>query len=341
MADGPKRILVIKHGALGDIVLALGPFAAIREHHGDAHIVLLTTAPYVDFLKDCRYFDEIWIDSKPKAWQPGGWWALRRTLRAGRFERVYDLQHTDRTAMIYRLLTNPRPEWSGIIGGASHPHTNPDRDSMHTIERQAEQLAAAGIAETPDTDLSWLPEADLSRHLLADRIALLVPGGSPHRPRKRWPASRYASLGNWLSARGLQPVLIGTLSESHIIDDIDDRVPGVANLCNDTSFAAIVTLARRAEVAIGNDTGPMHLIAAAGCASLVLFSDDSVPQQTAPRGAHVHSLQVLRLETLAAAKVISAIKTLVPDSEPPRTEAVGTPKKETQTPRLDGAAPGG
>lgn len=320
MAGGPQRILVIKHGALGDIVLALGPFAAIREHHAKAHIVLLTTAPYASLLADSRYFDEIWIDDKPKVWQPGGWLTLRRTLRAGRFDRVYDLQHTDRTATIYRMLGHPKPEWSGIVRGASHPHTNPDRDSMHTIERQAEQLAAAGIANTPATDLSWIPEAELSRHLLADRIALLVPGGSPHRARKRWPAKRYASLGKWLSARGLQPVLLGTLTEGRIIEDIDDRVPGVANLCNDTSFAAIVTLARRAEVAIGNDTGPMHLIAAAGCPSLVLFSDDSVPQQTAPRGAKVHSLQVPRLELLAAAKVIAAAATLAPGLEPPRPE---------------------
>jgi ADP-heptose:LPS heptosyltransferase len=318
MASDPKRILVVKHGALGDIVLALGPFAAIRAHHEGAHIVLLTTTPFARFLKGCRYFDEIWIDDKPKAWQLGGWLTLRRTLRDGRFERVYDLQHTDRTRMIYRLLGNPRPEWSGIIRGASHPHTNPGRDSMHTIERQAEQLAAAGIAATPETDLAWLPETDTSRFLLADRIALLVPGGSPDRPRKRWPAQRYASLSKWLSARGLQPVLIGTLVESPIIEEIDDRVRGVANLCNDTSLAAIVALARRAEVAIGNDTGPMHLIAAAGCPSLVLFSDDSVPGQTAPRGANVRSLQVPQLEFLAAAKVIAEVSNLVPSIMPPR-----------------------
>ena len=332
MADGRTRILVIKHGALGDIVLALGPFAAIRDHDADAHIVLLTTAPYAALLKDCRYFDEIWIDDKPKAWQPGGWWALRRALRAERFDRVYDLQHTDRTAMIYRLLGRPRPEWSGIIRRASHPHTNAARDSMHTIERQAEQLAIAGIAETSDTDLSWLPEADLSRHLLADRIALVVPGGSPHRPRKRWPVSRYAALGNWLSARGLQPVLLGTLTEGQIIEEIDDRVPGAANLCNDTPLAAIVTLARRAEVAIGNDTGPMHLIAAAGCPSLVLFSDKSVPAQTAPRGASVRSLQVPRLETLPTAKVIAALLALVPSLEPVRPEGAGDGEGTDATP---------
>ena len=45
------RILVIKLGALGDVVLALGPFAAIRDAHPDAHITLLTTVAYADLMR--------------------------------------------------------------------------------------------------------------------------------------------------------------------------------------------------------------------------------------------------------------------------------------------------
>ena len=47
---GAAAILVVKLGALGNVVLSLGPFAAIRRHHADAHITLLTTAPYADWL---------------------------------------------------------------------------------------------------------------------------------------------------------------------------------------------------------------------------------------------------------------------------------------------------
>ena len=65
MPDTPSRILVIKLGALGDIVLALGPFAAIRRDHPDAHVTLLTTRPYVEFLKPSEYFDDIWVDDRP------------------------------------------------------------------------------------------------------------------------------------------------------------------------------------------------------------------------------------------------------------------------------------
>ena len=323
-----ERILVIKHGALGDIVLATGPFKAIRAHHPDAHIVLLTSTPFVKPLKKSGWFDEIWVDDRPNPWHLVEWWRMRRILRNAHFMRVYDLQHTDRTGLYYRMMGQPRPEWSGIARGASHRHENPARDSMHTIERQAEQLAVAGINETPPADVSWLT-AGVSRHLVKEPFALLVPGGAKHRPKKRWPVSRYTLLANWLSGRGLQPVLIGGLQESAIMEEIEGRTRGTLNLCNDTSLAAIAELGRRAAVAVGNDTGPMHVIAAAGCPCVVLFSGDSVPQQTAPRGETVVVVQEERLTSLRIAPVLGAVYQAVPHLRPAAQENE-TPPAETR-----------
>ena len=78
----PERILVIRLGALGDFVMSLGPFAAIRAHHASAHITLLTTAPYAELGRACGAFDEVWVDTRPSPWQVGGWLALRAKLLA-------------------------------------------------------------------------------------------------------------------------------------------------------------------------------------------------------------------------------------------------------------------
>ena len=59
-AENAERILVIKLGALGDVVQATGPFAAIRAHHPDAHITLLTSPAYRDFLSASDWFDAFW-----------------------------------------------------------------------------------------------------------------------------------------------------------------------------------------------------------------------------------------------------------------------------------------
>ncbi len=290
-----ERILVIKLGALGDVVLALGPMAAIRQHHHGARITALTGAPYAGLLAASPYVDEVWTDTKPRFWQVGVWRALRRRLRDAGFTRVYDLQTSDRSSFYFQLMgPEPRPEWSGIATSCSHPHRNPDRDRLHTVDRQADQLRLAGIAAVPPPDLSWLT-ADIQRFGLTAPYALLVPGGAETRPRKRWPTARFAALASSLAVQGIQPVILGTVPERPLADTIRAACPSARDLIGETNFAEIAALARGARVAVGNDTGPMHLIAAAGCPSIVLFSDDSDPALCAPRG----KVSVLRRPDLA------------------------------------------
>lgn len=299
-----RRVLVIKLGALGDFVQAFAPFAAIREHHPQAEITLLTTRPYAELAAVSPYFDHVWIDAKPKMWQIGKVLDLRRRLRDAGFDRVYDLQTSDRSSWYFRLL-GPGVEWSGIAKGCSHPHANPRRDFMHTAERQAEQLAMAGIPQASPPDLSWITP-DPHRFSLPRPYALLCPGGAPHRPAKRWPAQRFAAMSTWLAERGVTPVLLGTDKEQAEIDSIRALCPAAVSLAGRTGFVDILGLAREALAALGNDTGPMHLIAAASCPSVVLFSYESDPALCAPRG-RVTVLRVPDLADLECGEVEAAL----------------------------------
>lgn len=294
--DRAERILVIKLGALGDFVQALGPAAAIRRHHPNARITLLTTRPFADLARASGYFDEIWIDERAPFWRVGGWWRLRWRIRARHFGRAYDLQTSDRTGFYFLMLgPGARPQWSGIAPGASHRHDDPRRISMHTLDRQADQLRLAGITDVSAPDLSFLA-ADLGRFALPSAYVLLVPGGAAHRPAKRWPVESYAALARWLLGRGCVPVILGGPDESALAAKLAAEAPGSLDLTGKTSFAEIAGLARGARAAVGNDTGPMHLIAAAGCPVLVLFSADSDPALCAPRGRRV---AILRRPALA------------------------------------------
>ncbi|MBM3557619.1 MAG: glycosyltransferase family 9 protein, partial [Alphaproteobacteria bacterium] len=194
------------------------------------------------------------------------------------------------------------PEWSGIASGCSHPHANPHRDLMHTVERQAEQLAMAGIVATPQADLAWV-QADVARFGLATPYALLVPGGSKHRPAKRWPVSRYGEIAAHVKAKGVSPVVLGGPDEA----DLVRRIPGAIDLTGKTGFGDIVVLARGAKVAIGNDTGPMHLIAAAGCPAIVVFAAESDPALCAPRGRAVTVIRRATLAGLATEEVMALL----------------------------------
>jgi ADP-heptose:LPS heptosyltransferase len=293
-------ILVIKLGALGDFVQALGPFAAIRNHHRADRVTLLTTPPYAAFARASGIFDRIETCGRPQAFDPLGWIKLFRVLNGG-YERVYDLQTSDRSSFYRNLMGFPfsrPPQWSGIAAGASHPHDNRQRDFMHTVDRQREQLAIAGIKDVPEVDIGWA-KADVRRFNLKPPYVLMVPGGSAHRPEKRWPPGRFGTLARRLVAAGITPVLLGTRDETALLKSIASSAVGTRNLAGQTDLLEIAVLARGARAAVGNDTGPMHLIAATGVPVVVLFSKASDPALCAPRGPMGEvGITVLRADSL-------------------------------------------
>lgn len=303
-------VLVIKLGALGDLVQALGPMAAIRRHHPNQPIVCLTAPSFVELVGATGLADEIWADARPSLFDAAGWLRLRRRLRRAGFARVYDLQTSDRSGWYFCLFwPGPWPEWSGIAQGCSHPHADPARDLLHTIERQRAQLALAGIADVPMTDLSDMAHRlDTTRFTLPKCFALVVPGGSAHRPEKRWPIDRYTALACALVERGLTPVVIGGAEEKGIASAIIAACPSTIDLAGRTSLVDLVAIAGRAAQAIGNDTGPMHVAAAVGCPSLVLFSRASDPTLCQPRGARVDIIRRGNLADLAIDEVLETLR---------------------------------
>ena len=317
-----SRILVIKLAALGDVVQAFPAFARIRQAHPDAHVTLLTTPPYASLAAASPCFDAIETDGRPA--NLADTVAMLKRLRHARYERVYDLQTSTRSSAYFLALWPRPPQWSGIAPFCSHPHANRARNTMHTLEREADQLHDAGIwpdapvarGTAPAPDLSFMladpaPERRPEHFGLAAPYALLIPGASAHRPGKRWPAERYEAVAAALLAQGLGVALIGGPAEAAIGREITARAPGAVDLTGATDYAQIAGLAARAALVVGNDTGPTHLAAAAGAPTLVLFSAESDPGLCAPRGRRVDILQAPRLVDLAVEPVLDAARKLM------------------------------
>lgn len=301
---GLHRILVIRLGALGDFVQSFGPFQAIRAAHPTARITLLTTAPFVELARLAPWFDGVECDPRPAWSNIPALLAFRQRLRG--YDRVYDLQTSGRTARYYTLAGCPKT-WCGHVGRSSLAHTNPWRNDMHTRTRQRDQLRRAGIADVPVPDVSWL--TGLGPHL-EQPYGLIVPGASPHRPAKRWPVRRYAELACRMESQGLRPVIVGSKAEQPLAATILRASPQALDLTGRTTLPELAGLAARAQVAVGNDTGPMHLAALMGCPSVVLFSAESNPALTAPLGrgpGQVCVLCVRDLATLSVNRVAAAL----------------------------------
>jgi ADP-heptose:LPS heptosyltransferase len=303
-----RKILVIKLSALGDFVQALGPAAAIRRHHAADEITLLTTRAFAALAQQSGFFDKIAIDNRPKLFELASWAALRRVMRGGRFDRVYDLQTSDRSSLYsWLFLPAHRPQWSGIAWHCSHPHANLRRDRQHTIDKQAEQLLMAGIYPTP------LPACGGSSQPLPaglEQLAyfLMIPGSSPRRPEKRWPAWRYGELARrLLEATGTLPVIIGARGEEPLAAEIRRACPEAIDLVGRTGLTRLADLADEAAFTVGNDTGATHIAAAGGHPVIVLFSDASEPSRCAPRGREIHILTSARLDDLLVDRVFAQV----------------------------------
>lgn len=311
-------ILVIKHGALGDMLLATAAFAAIRAHHPDRPIVLLTSSPFVALAKCMPYFDEVWVDNRPKWWRWLAWFRVWRMLQghgpSGRvtIERVYDLQGSERTAWYHRLLVHP-PEWFGATPRCSHPRPFPP-GQLHAFDSHREHLGHYGVSVAKTPDVSWL-HADLSALGLPKRYALMIPGCSYKHAAKRWPASGFAEVINRLAGMGVCSVLVGAGRDREIIDAIIGQVKApqyLMNLCDASSLPVVASLARGALCVLGVDTGPMHCAAATDTPALVLFSSHSRPALSAPKGQAVEVIAVDKLIDLQADDVMAVLLRHVP-----------------------------
>lgn len=306
--DSHHRILVIRLGALGDLTLCMKAFHDIRAAHPRAQIALLTMPPFVDFARVMPWFDQTIADMRPSAWNIEAWLDLRRRIRDFDPTMVYDLQGKNRQAALYYLLGGPwkGPQWSGGAPGCVYPRPWPPKEGAHFTDFIADQLRAAGVPDAGMPDFAWL-DAPTGTFALPERYVMFIPGSSPDRLYKRWPAVAYAELAQRLATRGIASIAIGGRADMDAIDAIARQAPQIINLGGKTSLMEVAGLARRALHVLGNDTGPTHIAAAVGAPTLALFAAQVNPVWSCPRGPQVRWLQGDPIDALSVDQVLTSL----------------------------------
>jgi len=306
-----RRVLVIKLGDFAEFVLAFGAFTAIRRHHSNARVVLLTTPRFGELARRSGWFDEVWDDGEPR-WSRLGKvtrliWRLRRTG----LERVYDLDNSARTAR-YRFWMRDfwgnKAEWSRRGGGLLDRIRGAGKAGEHYVEQVARQLSEAGIGELPLPDLSWLTKDFAGRYGLQDGFVLFAPGPLQEGSAQCWPAASFTELARRFAIEGRRPVIIGLRREARANRMIATASPDAMDLTGKTTLFDVAALARRASVAVGNHTGIMHLIAAVGCPSVVLTGPAADTAKYGPRGRYVVMVRKENLAQLPVTEVAAALR---------------------------------
>jgi heptosyltransferase-1 len=283
------RLLVVRLGAMGDILHALPAVTALRQSHPRWVIDWVVEPGWMALLSARngeapagRDASQPLIDrvypAATKAWgreplSPRTTHQisiLRAGLRAGEYDAVLDLQGAVRSALIARVSgarrrigeSNPR-EWAARWLFTDRVDTR----GSHVIEQDLELASAvAGDALTPVQPLLPIdPSAEAwCNALTADSskpIALLNPGAGWG--AKRWPPERYAAVAFALAGRGFSVLVNAGPSEEAIADEIRTQSAGAAVPVT-CSVAQLIALMRRVALMVAGDTGPLHLACALG-----------------------------------------------------------------------------
>jgi heptosyltransferase-1 len=307
------RLLVVRLGAMGDILHALPAVTALRQAH--PHWVMdwvveprwraLLAAPgaaergpampVVDRLHFASTRD--WRDKPLSSGTMGGIRSLRSDLRAGGYDAVLDLQGAIRSAVLARMAGARR------IVGEADPREGPARwlftervptKGAHVIEQDVE--LAAQVAGDELTIVRPLLPADPAAEAWCDDllrssgtrpVALINPGAGWG--AKRWPVERYAAVARGLMTRGLRVLVNAGPGEEPMADVIVKEASGAA-IPLATSLGQLIALTRRVALCVAGDTGPLHLACALGRPVVGIYGPTD-PSRNGPYGTRYRVLR--------------------------------------------------
>jgi heptosyltransferase I len=294
----PQRILVIKPSAIGDIVHALPVLNLLRRQWPAAQISWLVSSACASLLEGHPQIDELIRFERRrfgKGWRKPsaalGLFHFTRELRARQFDLVIDLQGLFRSGWLAWKTGAPiriGPSEARELGWIFYTHhVATGFPQGHAVDRYLKIADALGLGREPVEFVFATSDSD--RQSAADllepgkRFAILLPGANWK--SKRWPAEHFAALVAPLRDRlGLESVIVGAAGDRALAAQIS----GSIDLTGRTNLRQLVALMERAELVIGNDTGPLHIAAALGRPMVALYGPTN-PDYTGPYG-HLESV---------------------------------------------------
>lgn len=269
--------LVVRLGALGDLIHTLPAVAALRRAHPHARIDWLVEPRHRELLDLVPILTSVIVLERRSL---GGWLDITRRLQQRRYDVALDFQGLMKSAALAR--------WSGardVVGFDRASLREPAArwfyrtvaavgEGRHVIHKN---LALVNeVLGRRDTTLEF-PLQDVDSAALADvrargiaRLALVNPGAAW--PNKRWPAERFGAVaGHLAKAHGLTPLVLWGPNERELAERVVSASGGHAAVAPETRLADLVALSRAASIIVSGDTGPLHVACAVGTPSVSVF----------------------------------------------------------------------
>lgn len=292
----PLRILIVRIGAMGDILHALPAVVALRRRYPDCFIGWAVEPGWSELLEavtargnldgvqptgqsEQKPLVDRWYRVPTKAWKRrmltvgtvSDIRALRRQLRGEKFDVCVDMQGSLKSAMVGRLAgarvlagpAEPREKQAKWLYGVTVPQI-----TKHVVDQGCEVLGGA-LGEVLRPTRVTLPVDKASEKWCDDLLGKILMGDEAFAliaPRagwgaKQWPAARFGAVAAELGRAGVRTLVNATGVRDEVAERVVWASEGFATAVP-CSVGQMIALTRRAAVVIGGDTGPLHMAAA-------------------------------------------------------------------------------
>ncbi|HET6170307.1 MAG TPA: glycosyltransferase family 9 protein [Terracidiphilus sp.] len=300
------KILIVRVGALGDVLHALPAAAALRNARPDWTIDWVVDPRWTPLLANGEGRGEIVTHvhlAETKLWAraPLSWKTLqsvaklRRDLRNERYDVVVDMQGTIRSAVIGRFAK--AREFTGYAdpreAAAARMYRRSRRRTGEHVVEQGTALLSAACSVALQSAAVTLPHENWADNWAAELVGdrkVCVLAASAGWGAKQWPAERYGELARALHAMGFTPLVNAAKKDDAVASAVIAASGGAAEMavCN---VAGLIALMRRASLLVGGDSGPTHLAAALSIPLVALYGPTD-PARNGPWGAG--AMRILR-----------------------------------------------
>jgi heptosyltransferase I len=273
------NFLIVRLGALGDVVHAIPAAAALRDAFPDARIDWLVEARHRELVDLVTVVDRVIVVGRPSI---AGWTAAVHELRQVRYDAALDLQGLLKSAVLARASGAAR-----VIGFSiwhlrektarpfySEAGSDEDARGRHVVSKNLRLLRSVGVT-TERVAFPLAPVASAAvgevQAAIGDRpFALINPGAAW--PNKRWPPDRFGEIAAFLrEIRGLASIVLWGPGEDGLARAVVEASGGAATAAPPTSIADVLALSRQASLMVSGDTGPLHIASAAGTPTVAIF----------------------------------------------------------------------
>ncbi len=292
MGQTPEKILVMRYRFIGDTLLTIPFLRNLRRAKPNAYIAWMVAPLSSDVVKNNPYVDELiyWdpvtihADSKGTHRSFFSKVQFVKRLRAKQFDTVYVLKRSLSSAILALLSGAPKrigfdTEGRGILLTIKVPY----RNDIHEVENFLSVLRADAVPVMDDYLELWTrPEDDAAVDQLLSEAG--IEAGRPIvalHPfsavvERGWPLQNFAELGVRLSEYGYSPVVLGGNKDTEAFRSAAHLFSKqTVSLVGKLSILQTASLLRKASLFVGNDSGIMHLAAAAGAPLVAIFGPQS------------------------------------------------------------------